>query len=166
MIHAAAARTIKRLTRTLVVMAAVLLPIATQGAGAVPAHAASGPVLASPGGSHVVPLATCNGSSCTGLEPNGTTCANDATTARSKSGDGATIQLRYSPSCRAVWAKEVNGLVGDQMCVSNSNGATECATINSGSDNHTHMVNDKNITAAACMFLIITNDTFCTSPPF
>jgi hypothetical protein len=36
--------------------------------------------------------------------PAGTSCANDAYTAASTTIGGATLLLRYSPSCRTVWA--------------------------------------------------------------
>lgn len=36
--------------------------------------------------------------------PAGTSCANDAYTASSANIGGATLLLRYSPSCRTVWA--------------------------------------------------------------
>src|SRR5262245_15017224 len=133
-------RSIRLATLGLFTMMAVMVAAATTAAAAPDTSANS-----------ISPLATCVGSGCTGVEPHGTTCANDAITALSRSAEGATVQLRYSPSCRAAWGKEVNGLVGDKVCVKNTIGAQECATINSGTDNHTRMVNDMNITSHACM---------------
>ena len=59
--------------------------------------------------------ATCDAASCAGRSPVGTTCANDARTLDSfnlVSGEGGSygnvkwkVELRYSPSCRASWAR-------------------------------------------------------------
>ncbi|MER5948458.1 DUF2690 domain-containing protein [Streptomyces sp. NPDC001904] len=95
---------------------------------------------------------TCYGSSCTGKEPNGTTCANDAITAKQVTSGGRTIQLRYSPSCRAAWGKITNASVGDYISVSNSSGTYKERQVASGNDQHTVMVNDAGITSWACGF--------------
>lgn len=101
---------------------------------------------------HAAAAGTCYGSSCTGIEPNGTTCANDAITAKQVTSGGRTIQLRYSPSCRAAWGKILGASVGDWISVSNSSGTYRERRVNSGSDQHTVMVNDAGITSYACGF--------------
>ncbi|MEU6235952.1 DUF2690 domain-containing protein [Kitasatospora sp. NPDC047058] len=41
--------------------------------------------------------------------PDKTSCQYDAYTARYGTGAGRGIELRYSPSCRAVWARALEG---------------------------------------------------------
>ncbi|MER5228334.1 MULTISPECIES: DUF2690 domain-containing protein [Streptomyces] len=95
---------------------------------------------------------TCYGSTCTGLEPNGTTCANDARNVRTTTSQGRTIILRYSPSCRAAWGKIIGASVGDRIDIANSKAPSDYYTsrVNSGSDAHTRMVNDAGYVANAC----------------
>jgi hypothetical protein len=111
---------------------------------------------------HASAASTCYGSSCTGVEPNGTTCANDAITAKQVTNGGRTIQLRYSPSCRAAWGKITGASVGDWITVSNSSGTYKERRVNSGSDQHTVMVNDAGITSSACGFRNETTLLACT----
>jgi len=108
-------------------------------------------------------LIRCGGPTCTGYDPNDTYCFGDAQTLESKSHNGATIELRYSLNCRAVWARELNGHVGDFLWVRNSAGDQETAHINTGNANHTAMVNDEDITAAACMTLAGETTYTCTA---
>ncbi|WP_433087289.1 DUF2690 domain-containing protein [Dactylosporangium sp. CA-052675] len=122
----------------------------------------AGLAVATPAEAATADLQRCQGATCTGLDPKDTFCFGDAMTLKERSHDGATIQLRYSPSCRAVWAREVDGNVHDFLWVRNSNGEQETAHINSGTDNYTFMVNDMNITAAACMTLYKQTAYTCT----
>lgn len=142
------------------VSAALLLTqVAPASAGTISSHS---PASAGTVSSHskVTPLSTCYGSSCTGLWPDGTTCASDAITARSTTLSGRTIQLRYSPSCRAAWGRILYGKVGDGVDVLNTNGAYYYQQISSGSDTHTRMVNDAGITSNSCGY--VGSATACT----
>lgn len=103
--------------------------------------------------SKVTPLSTCQGSSCTGLWPDGTTCAGDAETVEHVWLSGRLIELRYSPSCRAAWGRISYGAVGDSVDVYNTNGASYRQWIQSGSDTHTRMVNDMNILSDSCGYV-------------
>ncbi|MFB6958402.1 DUF2690 domain-containing protein [Streptomyces sp. NPDC056309] len=121
-------------------------------AAAVSAMAVAGTLLAAPAATAAPTGAqgTCYGSSCTGKEPNGTTCASDAITAKQITSQGRTIQLRYSPSCRAAWGRILGASVGDWIGVQSSSGSYYERRVTSGSDQHTVMVNDAGITAFAC----------------
>ncbi|MFB6985672.1 DUF2690 domain-containing protein [Streptomyces sp. NPDC056304] len=110
---------------------------------------------------HASATGSCYGSSCTGKEPNGTTCASDAITAKQVTSGGRTIQLRYSPSCRAAWGKITGASVGDWITVDNGS-AYEERQVNSGSDQHTVMVNDAGVTSSACGFKNGTTLLACT----
>jgi len=85
--------------------------------------------------------------------PDGTTCAGDAQTVKSTTLSGRTIELRYSPSCRAAWGRITNGAVGNGVDVLNTNGAYYYQQIQSGSDTHTRMVNDAGITSNSCGYV-------------
>jgi hypothetical protein len=63
-------------------------------------------LLASPG----VAQSSCYGTTCDGLDPAATTCANDAYTIQSteavvESGNWGHLELRYSPSCHSNWVR-------------------------------------------------------------
>lgn len=94
--------------------------------------------------------AGCHAASCTGKNPNTTGCARNAVTARSTSVDGVAVELRYSAACRSAWARIRNGGPGDRARVQNTIGQTYTATISSGNDVHTLMVNDAGIQSRAC----------------
>ncbi|MFD5461566.1 DUF2690 domain-containing protein [Kitasatospora sp. NPDC127059] len=83
--------------------------------GATLALAVSGAMLAAGPASAAT---SCYASSCTGLDPATTTCANDAITV---STDGP-LELRYSPSCRAAWARDRNAVAGESVSIQNHAG--------------------------------------------
>lgn len=113
-----------------------------------------------------------NGALCNGKGPVGTGCARDARTVQENSGYDVDhgqwiIELRYSPSCRTAWARgsiakpvaNYPGVVGPQeveMLILNSNGKQYVARFSrTGSNglkyNWTSMVNDRGISAIACI---------------
>ncbi|GAB3666676.1 DUF2690 domain-containing protein [Streptomyces sparsus] len=95
--------------------------------------------------------ATCYAGSCDGVNPIGTSCAKDAITAASRSYQGKTIQLRYSPSCRAAWGRLFGAAHTDWVSVQNSKGIRqETVHRGNGGDLITKMVNDRNLVARAC----------------
>ncbi|MFB6888904.1 DUF2690 domain-containing protein [Kitasatospora sp. NPDC056327] len=63
--------------------------------------------LAAPTASAAAPqvTASCSGLSCYGLDPVDTGCNRDAYTVESVASGRGTIELRYSASCRANWAR-------------------------------------------------------------
>jgi hypothetical protein len=118
-------------------------------------RAAAGALILGTVAASVVPVipafaATCSGSTCTGKNPSSTGCANDAITARSTSVDGIAVELRYSPTCRAAWGRIRFGANPDRVKVENNIGQSYTATISSGNDVYTLMVNDAGIVARAC----------------
>ncbi|MFZ3494789.1 DUF2690 domain-containing protein [Streptomyces sp. 5.8] len=93
---------------------------------------------------------SCYATSCNGLDPSKTTCNNDARTVEVGNGAG-NIQLRYSPSCRAAWARLQWSSGAGTIEVNNDRGNRYTASVtSSGSVNvYTRMVNDKDITSNA-----------------
>jgi hypothetical protein len=103
--------------------------------------------------------ASCFASSCTGKDPINTGCVNDAQTIYTVNGVGAwgsgTLQLRYSPTCAAAWAKIYNdgSWNFDTISVSNTIGNYESQAVgNSSGAAYTNMVNDLgSIQSIACV---------------
>ncbi|MGW2951767.1 DUF2690 domain-containing protein [Streptomyces eurythermus] len=118
-------------------LAAVLL-----GTGALPA----GGLVTAPSASAAT---SCHGSSCNGLDPASTTCADDARTVAEGSGPITAMELRYSPSCRAAWGRFViSAPSGSKIQVRNDQGK-QYTTYGSGHF-FSVMVNDKDVKAWAC----------------
>jgi hypothetical protein len=102
---------------------------------------------------------TCYASSCTGLAASSTTCVSDAYVAEQANiYNGSTlignIQLKYSPSCRATWARVISYLsYGSHAWVqSDQNGYLweECyGNASAGTGCNTTMINDANMTSNA-----------------
>jgi hypothetical protein len=84
-------------------------------------------------------------------------CANDAYTARSATlASGSIIELRYSPSCRTVWARITNPVVDDNnnysfaIVTRNSDGHTYSCLVPTGAKScYTPMLNDAGVTSYA-----------------
>ncbi|MFF7680041.1 DUF2690 domain-containing protein [Actinacidiphila glaucinigra] len=100
--------------------------------------------------------ATCSGSSCDGKNPS-SYCQSDARTVQSLALGQAVLELRYSPTCRAAWARISNASYNtfDQFTPyatvhRNSDGREySCSVSTSGSSCYTLMVNDANVTSYA-----------------
>jgi hypothetical protein len=100
--------------------------------------------------------APCSGSACDGKDPE-IYCGGDARTARQVQLGGALLELRYSPSCRAAWARisSASWTGGSKArplarVVRNSDGRTyTCFVPSGGTSCYTMMVNDANVTSYA-----------------
>jgi hypothetical protein len=97
--------------------------------------------------------------SCTGLVAANTTCVNDAYVAEQKNiYRGSTIvgniQLKYSPSCRATWARVISNLGEGSSAEVVRTGNTGIYEFCAGGDAagtgcNTPMLNDANVTSYA-----------------
>ncbi|MCX5055514.1 YjfA family protein [Streptomyces sp. NBC_00201] len=94
---------------------------------------------------------SCLGPGCNGLNPANTVCANDARTIDTT---WSGVELRYSPTCRAAWARRVGGINGatDTIWAENSKGRTYSVDIpsNASGTYYTAMVDDKDLWSRAC----------------
>ncbi|MDJ0342671.1 DUF2690 domain-containing protein [Streptomyces sp. H10-C2] len=113
--------------------------------GAAFAMAVSGVVfLSSPASA----ATSCYANGCTGRDPAGTTCQNDAVTVGESN---VNTELRYSPSCRAVWARQKYAKAGAQLFVENNAGQRYDAWVpGDGVVTWTLMINDKDLLSHAC----------------
>ncbi|MFC9706500.1 DUF2690 domain-containing protein [Streptomyces sp. NPDC056943] len=114
------------------------------------------------GASPAAAATSCYGSGCTGLDPSTTVCQNDARTVRTADWG---VELRYSPTCRAAWARKTSGASFDTVIrVHNSQGASEGVYYGGNGTAYTAMVDDKDILAWACEVRAYeTLQTHCTS---
>ncbi|MFH9983394.1 DUF2690 domain-containing protein [Streptomyces sp. NPDC017179] len=96
------------------------------------------------------PTAGCSGSRCKGLEPTAQGCASDAYTVTSVSTSQGLVELRYSPSCRANWARISNAAPGTWFWVQQCNdGYSEQYYVPSGyTSAYTYMVDGTVLTRA------------------
>ena len=134
----------QRVTRVRCALAASCLAVAA--AVAIPAGPAS--------------AAVCDGVSCNGQDPNVAGCAADAITppGGTVQDQGVKLELRYSPSCHANWARITPARFNWHFTVYNDNGDKQDERALRNYDSyHTNMVNG-NVKAWACF-----DDTVCTN---
>ncbi|MFI8187163.1 DUF2690 domain-containing protein [Actinacidiphila glaucinigra] len=141
----------------LVVVGGVL---ATQGSGNSGSQAAA---ASSPTAVSAAPTAACDGASCVHVEPTTTVCQNDATTAFYGRGYGILVELRYSPGCRAAWAKMSNTSEGDRIQVIGKDQEPEEYRQQKGHNAHSRMVEAAHPgDARACAF-VVDRGTVCAT---
>ncbi|GAA2139063.1 hypothetical protein GCM10009760_20860 [Kitasatospora kazusensis] len=122
-----------RTVRTTTAAAALLLAAAALGVLPGPAAAAS----------------RCTKAACDGRDPSSAGCAADAVTRASFSGASVRVELRYSPSCQAAWARATAAPPGQTLMVEDSGGARSRMTVHQ-TPAHTQMV-DATTKARACL---------------
>ncbi|MFF1906449.1 DUF2690 domain-containing protein [Kitasatospora sp. NPDC058218] len=93
--------------------------------------------------------AGCYGYSCNGQDPVDMGCNTDAYTVESVDSAKGKIELRYSSSCRANWARISGTSVGQNFWVQNTNGNIH-GWIATGSTGFGNMVNGS-VEARACI---------------
>ncbi|MBD0711032.1 hypothetical protein BU197_22455 [Streptomyces sp. CBMA291] len=105
---------------------------------------------------------SCSGSTCDGLDPATSVCQNDARTIQTADWG---VELRYSPTCRAAWARKTSGgSLDTTIWIHNSQGASQGVYYGGYGTVYTAMVNDKGVTAWACETRAYdTLQTHCTS---
>ncbi|WP_049716586.1 helix-turn-helix domain-containing protein [Streptomyces caatingaensis] len=146
----------------LVAVSAVLL----LGSGPEGAQRAA-PLAAAPsaGGRAALPAGVgCTGGGCTGKDPETMGCGGQhATTAGSATVGEAYLEVRYSDTCKAAWARMTQGAPGDSLRVSaaRSSGA---GRIGRGTDGHTTMVAVSAPGEATACAVLTSGEQGCTVP--
>ncbi|MER5711185.1 DUF2690 domain-containing protein [Streptomyces sp. NPDC002122] len=132
--------------------------------GSALAVAASSLLLAS---SPASAATSCYASSCQGLDPATTICQNDAKTVAY--GWFHAQELRYSPTCRAVWTR-YKTTSGEPITVAvrREDGSATYSThyAGDGVTVWTRMVNDKDVLSRACVFLLDGTNRYDCSDPY
>ncbi|WP_406085941.1 DUF2690 domain-containing protein [Kitasatospora purpeofusca] len=101
----------KRTNRTVGVLVGLAAVATALGGLAAPTASAAPPRVA----------AGCSGLSCFGLDPANTGCSADGYTVESVGSTKGTIELRYSPSCKANWARISGASAGQWFSVQDDN---------------------------------------------
>ncbi|MFI6449092.1 DUF2690 domain-containing protein [Kitasatospora sp. NPDC050543] len=107
--------------------------------------------LAAPTASAATPRVTagCYGSSCTDKDPMDMGCNTDAYTVESGRSAKGTIELRYSPSCKANWARIYDASGGQAFWVENASAVALWHA--RGATGYSDMVDGSGV-ARACIF--------------
>ncbi|MET9400530.1 DUF2690 domain-containing protein [Kitasatospora sp. NPDC002965] len=138
---------------------------------AAPGRAASGPVTPpaqAPAVAGATATATCRADSCVHTEPNSTVCMNDAVTTAQGRDFGVHVELRYSPGCRAAWARISGSSPGDRVQVFGREGTPpdqEEYRQQTGRTAHTQMVRSAGPTDARACAIIDARGTVCAGEP-
>lgn len=85
------------------------------------------------------PPPTCPGAACDGKNPQNEGCGNDAGTFKPMHANPASLEIRYSPECKAVWGRILAGEPGDRVSTKVAGGALRTAEIAWGDDQFTRM---------------------------
>ncbi|GGU72657.1 hypothetical protein GCM10010275_04020 [Streptomyces litmocidini] len=94
---------------------------------------------------------SCYASTCEGLDPSTTICQNDARTVMDSYYPG--VELRYSPTCRAAWARYSMGAAFSfKVSVERKDSTMKFETpyYGNGATVWTRMINDAGLYARAC----------------
>ncbi|MFB7256094.1 DUF2690 domain-containing protein [Streptomyces nojiriensis] len=124
---------------------------------------ASSPAAPSPAAARPAPTAACDGDSCASLEPATTTCAKDATTTQTGYDYGVRVELRYSASCHAAWAKMSGTSAGDRVMVTPKQGNAQEYRQQYGHDAHTRMVAAPSPDSARACAIVDGRGTVCAT---
>ncbi|GAA1934126.1 hypothetical protein GCM10009837_69980 [Streptomyces durmitorensis] len=105
----------------------------------------------------------CSGKSCTGKDPETMGCGGElaGTTARQTVGK-ALIEVRYSKTCGAAWARITQAAQGDKVTISGAGGAEQKGTVNADFDAYTPMVAVKDDASAKACATLKAGQTGCT----
>ncbi|MDW4904831.1 XRE family transcriptional regulator [Streptomyces sp. ADMS] len=106
----------------------------------------------------------CSGDACTGQDPENMGCGGElAQTANSVTVGTTLVEVRYSKTCQAAWARITQAVPGDQVDVSASGGAKQTGAVDTDTDAYTPMVAVKDAgDATACVTLQATGEKGCT----
>ncbi|MEH0419033.1 XRE family transcriptional regulator [Streptomyces sp. B21-083] len=106
----------------------------------------------------------CSGAACTGKDPENMGCGGElAQTANSVTVGTTLVEVRYSKTCQAAWARITQAAPGDQVDVTASGAAKQTGTVDTDTDAYTPMVAVKDAgDATACVTLKATGLKGCT----
>lgn len=104
----------------------------------------------------------CSGKSCTGKDPETMGCGGElaGTTTRATVGK-ALVEVRYSKTCGAAWARITQAAPGDKVTIS-GDGAKQNGTVNADLDAYTPMVAVKDGASAEACATLKAGQTGCT----
>ena len=97
----------------------------------------------------------CSGNSCTGKDPENMGCGGELAKTTSSTTVGTTlVEVRYSKTCAAAWARITQAAAGDKVEVSSGSAAKQTGAVDTDTDAYTPMVAVKDAgDAKACATL-------------
>ena len=106
----------------------------------------------------------CSGADCTGEDPENMGCGGTLAQTVEKATVGtAQVEVRYSETCGAAWARITAAGPGDEVRISAGSAAAQTAEVDTDADAYTPMVAVKNATEAkACATLQASGQEGCT----
>ncbi len=105
----------------------------------------------------------CSGESCAGKDPENMGCGGTlATTATSVTVGTAKVEVRYSKTCGAAWARITSASPGDTVEVSAEGAKKQTGEVNGDFDAYTPMVPVKKATDATACATLASGETGCT----
>lgn len=104
----------------------------------------------------------CSGKSCTGKDPETMGCGGELATTTTRATVGkALVEVRYSKTCGAAWARITQAAQGDKVTIS-GDGAKQNGTVNADFDAYTPMVAVKDGASAKACATLKAGQTGCT----
>ncbi|MFG2650045.1 XRE family transcriptional regulator [Streptomyces sp. NPDC048436] len=106
----------------------------------------------------------CSGKDCTGKDPETMGCGGELATTSTRATVGkALVEVRYSKTCGAAWARITQAAPGDKVTIgAGTGGAKQNGTVNADLDAYTPMVAVKDGAAAEACATLKTGETGCT----
>ncbi|MFF0188841.1 DUF2690 domain-containing protein [Streptomyces sp. NPDC005244] len=109
------------------------------------------------------PGVKCAGTSCTGKDPENMGCGGElATTTTSVTVGTALVEVRYSKTCGAAWARITQAARGDRVDVSSGTAAKQTGAVDADPDAYTPMVAVKDAGDARACATLKTGQKGCT----
>ncbi|MFH8488137.1 XRE family transcriptional regulator [Streptomyces longisporoflavus] len=105
----------------------------------------------------------CSGKSCTGKDPESMGCGGELATTTTRATVGkALVEVRYSKTCGAAWARITQAAPGDKVTITGEGAAKQNGTVNADFDAYTPMVAVKDGTTAEACATLKAGQTGCT----
>ncbi|MEW1924637.1 XRE family transcriptional regulator [Streptomyces sp. NPDC088360] len=105
----------------------------------------------------------CSGKSCTGKDPETMGCGGELATTTTRATVGkALVEVRYSKTCGAAWARITQAAPGDKVTITGEGATKQNGTVNADLDAYTPMVAVKDGTSAEACATLKAGQTGCT----
>ncbi|GAA2626492.1 XRE family transcriptional regulator [Streptomyces vastus] len=110
------------------------------------------------------PGVQCSGEDCTGQDPENMGCGGElATTTDNVTVGTALVEVRYSETCGAAWARITQATVGDEVQISSSGAAEQTGRVKVDTDTYTPMVAVKDAGDAKACATLASGEEGCTA---
>ncbi|MFD7480871.1 XRE family transcriptional regulator [Streptomyces sp. NPDC059837] len=106
----------------------------------------------------------CSGADCTGKDPENMGCGGQrATTSTSITVGTTLVEVRYSKTCAAAWARITQAVIGDSVQVTAGTAAKQTGTVDNATDAYTPMVAVKDAAEAKACVTLKSGQKGCTT---